>query len=197
MIEPILWLQRVPAAVLGQWGIVALVALSIIAFLIRAEGRHFHQLGYGAAWLRLRIATLPILAITIAAVIGTYSATGISGMEALAVAYLALFTVGPAVHFGLHWLLGRMLGLARGQAIWIAFSGLIMIGIIPATADMLMPHLQTASRALSGTGATEADNAPLAPSPGGTRFLRRPIHRYLRVCSYILRPGFRTVRLFS
>lgn len=198
MNELILSLQRVPASVLSQWGIVALVALLIIAILIRAEAQHFRQQGQGAAWLKLRIATLPILAISIVAVIGTYTATGIKGMEALAVAYLALFSVGPLVHFGLHWLLGKMLGLGRGQTAWIAFSGLLMIGIVPATAGMLMPHLQTASRALSGTGATQVDNAPLAPSPYreiAARHLALPNHEAVWAIHYQASAGIELIRV--
>lgn len=158
-------LARVPASMLGQWSIVALIAFTIIAFLVRAEGRHFRQQGLGSAWLKLRVATLPILAISIAAVVGIFLAIGIGGPEALAVAYLTLLIVGPLVHFGLHIRLGRSLGLARGQAAWVAFSGLLMIGIIPAVAGPLMPYLYSASQALGGMKTAEVDPTPVAPLP--------------------------------
>ena len=68
-----------------------------------------------SAWLKLRLATLPILAIAIAAVIATISASGVGGMEELAVGYLALFSSDPWCISG-SWLLGRAVGLRSGQA---------------------------------------------------------------------------------
>lgn len=154
-------LQRVPAAELGLWGVAALIALIVVAFLLRAEARHFRRQGQGSAWLKLRIATLPILAIACGAILFTLSVSGIGGPEALTAAYLALFTIGPLVHFGLHALLGRRLGLAHGQAAWIAFSGLIMIGIVPGIAGSMLP----AVRAWHGAESNETDTTPVAPSP--------------------------------
>lgn len=142
--------------------VIAIVALAIMALLLTLEGRHFRKLALGSAWLKLRLASLPIVALAVAAIIGTISAVGISGMEALAVAYLALFTVGPLVYFGLHGLLGRMLGLSRGQSAWIGFSGLILLGVIPAVGQTMMPFVPTLNQMLEA----RADRAiPAVPSP--------------------------------
>lgn len=86
-------------------------------------------------------------------------------MEALAVAYLALITVGPLVFSrDSHWLLGRMLGLSRGQSAWIGFSGLLMLGIIPAIGQTLMPYAQDLKQFLD----ERADNAiPVTVAPAG------------------------------
>ena len=155
-------LQNAPPAYQIVYAAIGLIALTVIAVMAGMEGRHFRGLKLGSAWLKLRIASLLILAAAIAAILGTISAVGISGMEALAVAYLALITVGPLVYFGLHWLLGRMLGLSRGQSAWIGFSGLLMLGIIPAIGQTLMPYAQDLKQFLD----ERADNAiPVAPSP--------------------------------
>jgi hypothetical protein len=191
-------LQRVPASELTLWAVVALLALAVIAFLVRAEGQHFRRLGLGSAWLKLRIATLPILAIALVAVIAAYSVTGIGGPEALAVAYLALFTVGPLAHFGLHMLLGRVLGLTRGQAAWIAFSGLLMIGSIPAVAGMVMPYLHSAVHAWRGSETSPADATPLAPSPYQLVTARRltlPNQEEVWAMHYQAQAGTRLVRI--
>lgn len=191
-------LQRVPASELSLWAMVALLALVVIAVLIRAEGRHFRRLGLGSAWLKLRVATLPILAIALVAVIVAYSATGIGGPEALAVAYLVLLTVGPLVHFGLHMLLGRRLGLTRGQAAWIGFSGLLMIGSIPAVAGAVMPYLHVAVRTWHGSETSPADATPLAPSPyqrAAARRLTLPNQEEVWAMHYQAQAGTRLVRI--
>lgn len=140
-------LQKIPRFDLGLWGIVFALALAAIAFLVIAEGRQFRRQGLGAPWLKLRIATLPILAVTVAVVAGIVRSSGISGMEALAAAYLTLFTAGPLLYFGLHWLCGKMLGLRAGASLHIAFSGLLMLLIVPAAGHLLQPHVNEAGRA--------------------------------------------------
>lgn len=140
-------LQRIPEFDLGLWGVIFAGTFAVLAFLIIAEGRQFRRQGLGTPWLKLRIATLPILAVTIAAIAGIIRASGISGMEALAAAYLTLFTAGPLLYFGLHWLCGRMVGLRAGASLHIAFSGLLMLLSIPAVGHLLQPHVSEAGRA--------------------------------------------------
>ncbi len=140
-------LQRIPEFDLGLWGVIFAGTLAVLAFLIIAEGRQFRRQGLGTPWLKLRIATLPILAVTVAAIAGIIRASGISGMEALAAAYLTLFTAGPLLYFGLHWLWGRMVGLRAGASLHIAFSGLLMLLSIPAIGHLLQPHVSEAGRA--------------------------------------------------
>lgn len=162
MIDFLRSLQNAPLAYQIVYATSALIALAVISVMAVMEGRHFRELKLGSSWLKLRLASLLILAAAIAAILGTISAVGISGMEALAVAYLALFTVGPLVYFGLHWLLGCMLGLSRGQSAWIGFSGLLMLGIIPAVGQILMPYARDLKQVLD----ERADNAiPVVPSP--------------------------------
>lgn len=191
-------LQRVPASELGLWGVVGLIALAIIVFAVRAEARHFRRCGRGSAWLKLRLATLPILAIAIAAVIATISASGVGGMEGLAVGYLALFTVGPLVYFGVHWLLGRAVGLRSGQASWIAFSGLVMVGIIPAMAGVALPPLHSAVRALHGADPAATDTTPMAASPytvAAAHRLTLPDGEEVRAVDYRAPDGVTLVRV--
>jgi hypothetical protein len=155
--------DNVPPSTLMLWGLTALVALAAMALIIAYEGRHFRKLGLGSPWLKLRVATLPIMALTIAAMYGAFSATGIRGMEGLAVAYLVLLTVGPLAYFGLHWLVGRMAGLSRGASAWIAFSGLLIAGMPPAIGGVLTQFLGTHLHAMRNR--PPPDTTPEAPSP--------------------------------
>jgi hypothetical protein len=127
------------------WGLVGLLALTVMIFLATLEGRHFRALGLGAPWLRLRLASLPILAIALLAVYGTVAVFG-DGPQALAVAYMALFSVGTIVYFGLHAIAGRIFGIRGGHASWIAFSGLVLIGVLPAIGGTLMPFVNLAAK---------------------------------------------------
>jgi hypothetical protein len=155
--------DKLPPSTLMLWGLTALVALVAMALIVAYEGRHFRKLGLGSPWLKLRVATLPIMALTIAAMYGTFVATGVRGMEGLAVAYLVLLTVGPLVYFGLHWLVGRMAGLSRGVSAWIAFSGLLIAGMPPAIGGMLMQTLGAHLHAMRNR--PPPDTTPEAPSP--------------------------------
>jgi hypothetical protein len=74
--------------------------------VLRWERRELVQRGKGRAWRVVRLATVPIALATVAALV--LPAGAVSGMEALGVFYLLLFTAAPLAWFGLHWLVGRM-----------------------------------------------------------------------------------------
>ena len=84
------------------------VAASFVGFLIylRWERRYFKTQGKAGAWLAVRVATLPIAAVTAAIVILPAQST--SGMEGLAVFYILLLTIGPIFWFGSHWAVGKL-----------------------------------------------------------------------------------------
>lgn len=134
-------LQQLTLPDLVLWGTVAVLAFAAMIYLAILEGRHFSGLGCGPAWLRLRLATIPILAVALFGVFVTVSAIGSGGPEALAIAYMALFSVGTLIYFGLHAIAGRIFGLHGGQAAWIAFSGLLLLGVLPAVGGTLMPFV--------------------------------------------------------
>lgn len=85
----------------------AFAILSLVAFglLFRWEGARFAQRGQRQAWLRVRLATVPIA--LVAAAMAVLPARATPGMEGLAVFYVLLLTVVPLWWFGAHWLVGR------------------------------------------------------------------------------------------
>jgi len=165
------YLARIPPAHLLSLAAVGLVALLAIGLIANIEGRHFRRLGLGAAWLKLRIATIPIMALSLAVIWGVIVSTRVSGMEGQAVAYLVLVTVGPLVYFALHALVGRLLGLSRGVSAWIAFSGLLIAGMLPAMGSIMMPILGAALHAVGNP--PRPDTTPEAPSPYAQAAARR------------------------
>lgn len=130
---------------LGLFGVVCLVAFG---FLLRWERRHFVARNKGGAWLRVRLATIPILLALAALVI--IPARGTSGMEGLAVFYILLLGVGPFVWFGAHWLVGK-LGSSRltfGESALIAGSPLALGLVLVQVAHMLQPFAWYLLRAI-------------------------------------------------
>jgi hypothetical protein len=141
------------------WGVLALlVAMAVLAVLLR-ERRRYAERGKAGAWWFVRLATLPIVAAAAVAVVLLARAVG--GQEALAAFYLLAFTVGPLVYFGLHWLAGVLAGLARRDALAIGFSGLLMVLVPALLANLAQPWVFQLSRAIGGTGT--APGARLAP----------------------------------
>lgn len=115
-----------------QWriGALLLAILAAMGLVLARERRHFKQQGLAGSWLVLRLLGLVLLLpLTIAAVL--VPALSISGMEALAFFYGALFTLAPLVWFGGHILFGRLLRPApsSGQSLFLAANGLLIVAI--------------------------------------------------------------------
>ncbi len=83
-------MPRIDPEVLPYWVALAVVALMAIVFVLYAERRGFALRGKSGAWLGLRLASLPIVAVTAAAVV--FPARAVGGPEALAAFYLLLVT---------------------------------------------------------------------------------------------------------
>ena len=144
------------------WSVLALGALLLVGRVLRAEGRRFAARGKASAWLRVRLASLPIALLAAAAV--WLPARAVHGPEALAAFYLLMFSLGPLVYFGLHWLVGRMAtpALTAGEAASIAGSGLLAV-ILPAyLAGMASPWVQQLGQGAQQVQRSLAAEAPLA-----------------------------------
>ncbi|MBY0274515.1 hypothetical protein K2Z84_04170, partial [Candidatus Binatia bacterium] len=113
------------------------VVLALGVVLVR-ERRSFVREGKGRAWAFVRLGSLPLLLATVAVVV--LPARAISGMEALAVFYGALFTAAPLVWFGGHWLLGRAARPALSSAESLRLSATLPAFLIGAA--MLAQALQ-------------------------------------------------------
>ena len=150
------------------WSALALAALLLIGLALRAERRHFAARGKAAAWLRVRLASLPIGLLAAAAV--WLPARAVSGPEALAAFYLLMFSLGPLVYFCLHWLAGRMAtpALSAGESATIGGSGLLLM-ILPAfLAGMASPWVHQL-----GQSAQQAQRSLAAETPLAHRILDR------------------------
>ena len=144
------------------WSVLALGALVAVAFALRAEHRRFAARGKAGAWLGVRLASVPIGLLAAAAV--WFPALAVSGPEALAAFYLLMFSLGPLVYFGLHWLAGRMTtpALSAGEAAAIGGSGLLLV-ILPAfLAGMASPWVHQLGMGVRQMQRGLAVEAPLA-----------------------------------
>ena len=152
----------------GIWGALALAALLLVGLALRAERRRFAECGKAGAWLRVRLASLPIGLLAVGAVI--LPARAIGGPEALAAFYLLMFSLGPLVYFGLHWLAGRMAtpALSAGESASIGSSGLLVV-ILPA----LLTGMASSWVHQLGQAAQQAQRSLAAETPLAHRILER------------------------
>lgn len=107
---------------LGLLGVFGVLVIAAIAALLVYERRRFARQGKQGAWLRVRIAGIPLAVITALSV--TLPARAVSGMESLGVFYGLLFTLAPAVWLGGHWIVGRVgrPALAARESLWLALT---------------------------------------------------------------------------
>jgi hypothetical protein len=103
----------------AAFGVLVVAAFGVLLFY---ERRRYARMGKQTAWLRVRLAGIPIAAVTTAAVALPTRAVG--GMEALAVLYGLLFTLAPAMWLGGHWLAGRAgrPPLTARESLWLALT---------------------------------------------------------------------------
>lgn len=117
----------------------ACFGIAAFVYVLRRERNKFAAVGKAGAWLRVRLASLPILCAVAALVI--IPVRGISGMEALGVFYLMLLTAAPLFWFCAHWLVGKftqpVLNLQESAA--IAASPLVLLIALAWLAQMLQP----------------------------------------------------------
>lgn len=146
----------------GIWGVLALCALLPVGWALRAEHRRFAARAKAGAWLRLRLASVPIGILAAAAV--WLSARAVRGPEALAAFYLLMFSLGPLVYFGLHWLAGRMAtpALSAAESAAIGGSGLLMVMLPALFASMASPWVHHLGLGAQQLQRSLADEAPLA-----------------------------------
>ena len=126
----------------------AVAALLAFAVLIRWERRRFFRMGKGGAWLKVRLATIPIALATAALIV--LPARGASGMEGLAVFYILAFTIAPAFWFSAHWLVGRLVRppLRFGESAQIAGSPIALGIALSVVAHALQPFAWQLLRSL-------------------------------------------------
>lgn len=145
------------------WVLVGLTVLMAIGVILFLERRHFGRQGRAGNWLLMRLLGLfLLLPLTVGAVI--MPARAISGMEALAAFYAALFTLGPFVWFVGHMLVGRLLRptFSKGESLFMGASGLLIV-LLPALAMTLAQG--PIFHARNSMTASAFKGAPVAPLP--------------------------------
>ncbi len=157
---------------IGLWGIAFLAILAAIVLMLRSEKRQFSAKGKGSSWLWLRLWTLPILILTVVAVLPATRL--VSGMEALFYFYVALFTLAPIVWFGSHWVIGSMLkpNLTKSESTSMALMGLLILIGTPIVIGMLQGPLFLVSHRLNERILASVDHAPLPLDPQPSRHFR-------------------------
>lgn len=185
-----------PAFDKWAWGAVLLAIVAAIGLLLFRERRHFRQHGLGGSWLALRVLALfVILPLTVGVIF--VPAASISGLEALAFFYLALFTVGPLVWFGGHVLCGRLLrpAFSKGQGLFLAFTGLLVLFIPAIAVSLAQGPIFYASRGVQDSTFRRAGQTPLAHRVGNPQRFRLPEGGIVHSQSLIAPPGIHVERI--
>ena len=97
-------LARLPPGSHGPWLRGAAGVAAVVALLLWLERWYFARSGRAGSWAVVRLVSLVAAPVALGLLFGP--ARAVSGMEALAVFYISLLTVTPAVWFGAHWLAG-------------------------------------------------------------------------------------------
>lgn len=119
------------------WGFVGVMVLLAIGAILFQERRHFGRQGKTGSWQSMRLLGLfVLLPLTVGVVV--IPARMVSGMEALAIFYVALLIIAPLVWFAGHMLAGRLLrpAFSKGESLSLGASGLLIV-LLPAIAMTL------------------------------------------------------------
>ncbi len=115
------------------WQRVSAGLAALVFLLLWLESRFFARSGRVGSWLAVRLVSAIAAPLVLAVLV--LPAQAVSGMEGLAVFYLALFTAAPLLWFGSHALAGRWVRprLSGPERMGLAVSGLVILAI-PGTA---------------------------------------------------------------
>lgn len=167
-------LARLPPGSHGPWLRGAAGVAAVVALLLWLERWYFARSGRAGSWAVVRLVSLVAAPVALGLLFGP--ARAVSGMEALAVFYISLLTVTPAVWFGAHWLAGRWArpALATGERMALAGSGLLILAVLGAAVQMAQSALQHAAREVGARRILPADNPPLNHRVGPLRAFDLP-----------------------
>lgn len=159
----------------SAWSLLAVAILLAVGMILFLERRHFGRQGKAGSWLSLRLlGFFLLLPLTVGVVF--IPAMAISGMEALAVFYLALLIVAPLVWFGGHLLAGRLLrpAFSQGESLFMGASGLLVLVLPAIGATLAQGPIFLAERSLAASVFAETPAAPLPYAVGPVQRFELP-----------------------
>ncbi|MBP5987044.1 MAG: hypothetical protein KA538_07645 [Azonexus sp.] len=144
------------------WAAVLLASLAVMILIQFLEHRHFVRLGKAGSWAGLRLLLLIIIPLTAGVLI--IPAQAISGPEALAYFYGALFTLAPLTWFGMHLLCGRLLrpAFSKGESLFLAASALFTLFVPVIGLSLAQGPIFMASRSIEENAYQNAPGVALA-----------------------------------
>lgn len=148
------------------WVGVLLLVLAAIGLLLFRERGYFVRRRMAGGWFAMRLCSILLLALCVAAVL--LPARAISGPEALAYFYGALFTISPAVWFGGHLLCGRLANprFTHSESLALAASGLLILALPIIAVSLASGPIALASHARREASFRSADHQLLPHSIG-------------------------------
>ncbi len=184
-----------PPFVRWAWVAVLLACLATMGLIQLWEHRHFARLGKAGSWASLRLLLLIIIPLTAGVLI--IPAQAISGPEALAYFYGALFTVAPLMWFGLHVLCGRWLrpALSKGESLFLAASALFTLFVPVIGLSLAQGPIFMATRSIEASSYQSAPRMPLAHVAGAPRRFELPDGEVIFTQSLMAAPGIRLDRV--
>lgn len=191
--------QAFAALPLGEqitWGSVLFAVLLMTVFLLLCERQYFRSREKAGSWAILRaLSFLLLLPLTITGVL--VPARSVSGMEALAFFYGALFTVAPLIWLGGHALIGRLLRprLSSGECFALAASGLLIISVPAIGLSLIKEPIFQASRGLWEAGVDSADHRPFPLRAEPLRMFEIPGAGKVLTQSLLAPPGLHIERI--
>lgn len=172
------------------WGSVLLALLLTTILMLLREHQYFRSREKAGSWSVLRaLSLLLLLPLTIASVL--LPARSISGMEALAFFYGALFTVAPLIWVGGHALIGRLLRprLSSAECFALAASGLVIVSVPAIGLSLIKDPIFQASRGLWEAGIDSADSRPFPLHAETPRLFEIPGAGKILAQSLVAPPG--------
>jgi len=154
-------LAALPPEDKAQWLRIGAGVAALMLLLLWLESRFFARSGRAGSWLAVRLVSAIVTPLVLSVLV--FPAQAVSGMESLAVFYLALFTAAPLLWFGSHALAARWVRprLSGPESLGLAVSGVLILAI-PGTAFFAAQGpLLAASREIGLRREVPANNPPL------------------------------------
>ena len=147
------------------WLTNAALVLAVMLVALWVESRFFTRSRRVGSWFVVRLVSLVMAPVTLAALF--LPPLAVAGMEGLAVFYGLLFTAAPLLWFGSHLLVARWVKpqLSKGEGLVLAFSGLAILAIPALAVAMAYGPLHAAARDIGQRTTVPTSNPPLAHTP--------------------------------